>query len=74
MNTSYVFEIWQYGNKIGIKRYDDFKSAQQYYCNSYFQYDYAVVPFVNGKQLTFNEAYDYFDIVKYHMYHFGRTN
>lgn len=72
VNHIYLFEIWEYGNKIGCREFKDFKSAQQYYCNSYFNYNYALLPFVDDKQLTFNEAYEYFGLRRYLTYNFGR--
>ena len=69
---SFVFELYQYGEHVGTLKFGDYKSARRYYCSRYFTYDIAIVPYVDGIELTFNQAYQYFSVVEYHMRNFGK--
>lgn len=68
----YEFRIMQLGNLIDIKYFNDYSKARSYYGNAYDCNDFAIVPYYKGKLMSFNLAYDHFDIGGYHMRYFGR--
>jgi hypothetical protein len=68
-NSTYIFKIYVYGELVSVKCFNDYKSARHFYCSNYYQLDFAVVPYLDGVEMTFNEAYNYFSVSEYLKYH-----
>ena len=75
-NTKHTFKVYQYGELIFEKSFeDDYEEAKDYYLSTYHNHNVATAPFINDVQLTFNQAYEYFEVgrcLKYYYIHSKR--
>lgn len=69
----YKFMLYHYGNLVSTRYFETYEEARKFYCGNYYQYEFAVVPYVSNRRLTFNEAYDLYRMQEYSSYVFGRT-
>ena len=59
----YEFVLMHLGKEIGRESFNNYESARKFFYFEYFNYDRGCRVFVDGKELTIFEAYDYFNLL-----------
>lgn len=72
-NGKYSFKIYHYGDLIDTKYFDTYESAQNYYLLTYYDLEVATVPYIDGRQMTFMEAYKFYEAGNNLKYNYART-
>lgn len=64
-NHEYLFIIMQYGEEIYRRTFTDYDKARDFFYLEYYNDDQAILTYIDGKELRFDKAYVYFDLLRY---------
>lgn len=71
-SAKYSFKIYHYGDLVDTKYFDTYESAQNYYLLTYYDLEVATVPYIDGREMRFREAYDFYQAGNNLKYNYAR--